>query len=600
MDDVELWNLASRAPEPARAEILEKLASGDEQRSRVAALLAQPAPRQDEGPRYEILGLVGAGTQGEVYRARRLDLDRECALKVLRNVSDPGFVERVRAEAGLMARVLSPHVVPVFDAGDLGDGRYFIEMALCADPDVGGLPGEIALARSLRAHVLENGPLTADAAARLLQPICAAVAAAHRAGVVHSDVKPENVLVLPVSRRAMLGDFGVAAVIAGGAGQVGAGRVGTVAYMAPEQFEGGAAPGFPSDVYGLGGSLLFALTGLPPHPERRPEGADPRGGQHLGVPPATPRSLAEVVDRALASDPRERPSAEEMAGALDAFLARRPTPWDLSRPGRRAALFYKRHRVLVNLAFAGTVVAATLGLGLLRTVVAKTGLEARSAELEARLSSLRGSVTRLDGEQRTLEADLSRLRGERDTIAGSEAREKEARLLAEGRSAEADAQLATALEAARDSAGRAEKLQASLAQAESRGAAEEARAQRLAGDLAGREAALRAAAEGYRSSVEALRQGWGAEAAAYRRDLEREREAAAGARQRLAEAERSHAAADASQREALAHTEGKLEGCRAERDDLRRSLAAPQAELARKPGPPAAPSPAARATPPRM
>ena len=141
MDDVELWDLASHAPEHLRAEVLDRLASDGAQRVRVAELLAQPAPRPGEGPRYEIIGLIGSGTQAEVYQARRLDLDRACALKVFRNVSDPAFVERVRTEAGLMARVLSPHVVTVFDAGDLGDGRFFIEMALCAEPDVQGVPG---------------------------------------------------------------------------------------------------------------------------------------------------------------------------------------------------------------------------------------------------------------------------------------------------------------------------------------------------------------------------------------------------------------------------------------------------------------------------
>src|SRR5512138_691267 len=231
MDDVELWDLAWHAAEPLRAEVVERLAADRAQRERVEALLAQPAPARSgaDGPRYEIVGLVGAGSQADVYQARRLDLDRACALKVFRSVSDPAFVERVRAEAGLMARVLSPHVVTVFDAGDLGDGRFFIEMALCAEPDVQGAPGSVALGRSLRAHVVERGPLPADEAARLLQPICAAVAAAHRSGVVHSDVKPENVLVLPVSRRAMLADFGIAASLAAPRAAAHA-RVGTLPY----------------------------------------------------------------------------------------------------------------------------------------------------------------------------------------------------------------------------------------------------------------------------------------------------------------------------------------------------------------------------------
>lgn len=570
MDDVELWDLASHAPEALRDEVVARLSADEPQRARVLELLAQPSPRPGEGPRYEIVGLIGAGSQADVYQARRLDLDRSCALKVFRSVSDPAFVERVRAEAGLMARVLSPHVVTVFDAGDLGDGRFFIEMALCAEPDVQGAPGAVALGRSLRAHVVERGPLPPDDAARLLQPISAAVAAAHRAGVVHSDVKPENVLVLPASRRAMLADFGIASLVARRAEGDPPGRVGSLPYLAPEQFEELAPPTTASDVYGLGGTLLFALVGRPPHPERREDGTDALEGAPLALPASVPRSLAEIVGRALARDPAARPTAEELAGALDDFVARRPAPWELRRPARRLSLFYQRHRVLLNLAFAGSVLAATLGLGLLRTVVAKTGLEARERELSGLASELEADVARLSGQRDGLEAELARLRSDREAIAGAEAREREGRLRAEGRSAEADAQLTATAAAARDTAGKLERAQATASQLEARLAAAEAEVRTLEEALASAEAELRQAAERYRTSVEALRQQWESESSQLRQDLGRERENATALQQRVIEAAAAVQARVASE----ARLEGRLDACRTDRDDLRRQLEA--------------------------
>ncbi len=580
MDDVELWDLARRTPEPIRAEVVERLASDGEQRERVEALLSQPAPLRDdlEGPRYEIVGLIGAGSQAEVYQARRLDLDRSCALKVFRNVSDPAFIERVRAEAGLMARVLSPHVVTVFDAGDLGDGRFFIEMALGAEPDVQGAQGSIALGRSLRAHVVERGPLPPDEAARLLQPICAAVSAAQRVGVVHSDVKPENVLVLPVSRRAMLADFGIAASLAAPRAEGSSARIGTLAYLAPEQFESRRPPDAASDVYGLGGTLLFALSGRPPHPERQEDGSDPRRGAPLPVPAGVPRSLAEIVERALAHDPAARPTADELAHALDAFLARRPTSWDLLRPGRRLALFYQRHRVLLNLAFVGAVLAITLGLGLLRTVVAKSGLEVRARDLSLHVAALDADVRRLAGQKGSLDAELARLHAERETIAGAGAREREARLLAEGRSSEADAQLTAAATLSRETAGKLDRAQATATQLEARLAGAEERVRSLEGEVNARDADLRAGAERYRASVDALRQQWEGEGARLRQDLLRERETRALLQQRLAEAEHERSGAVQARIETKARLEGKLEACRAEHDDLRRQLDANRAE----------------------
>jgi len=446
---------------------------------------------------------------------------------------------------------------------------------------VQGAPGSIALGRSLRAHVVERGPLPADEAARLVQPICAAVAAAHRVGVVHSDVKPENVLVLPVSRRAMLADFGIAASLATPRAEGSPARVGTLPYLAPEQFEELLPPDASSDVYGLGGTLLFALSGKPPHPERCEDGSDPRGGKPLPIPASVPRSLAEIVLRALAPDPTARPTADDLAQALDAFLARRPTRWDLQRPGRRLTLFYQRHRVFLNLSLAGVVLAVSLGLGLLTTVVAKSGLEVRARNLSRHVAALDDDVLRLTGQKGTLETELARLRTEREAVAGAEAREREARLLAEKRASEADVQLTAATQLARETAGKLERAQATVAQLEARLADAQERVRSLERDVSARDTDLRASAERYRTSVDALRQHWDSEGARLRQDLARERETGAAMQRRLAEAERERNSAVQARTETRASLEGKLEVCRADRDDLRGQLDAAHAEAGR-------------------
>ncbi len=571
MDDLDLWELASHAAEPLRPEVLAGLASGEAQRERVRELLAQPAPTRGEGARYEIVGLIGSGTQAEVYQARRLDLDRACALKVFRNLADASFVERVRTEAGLMAQVLSPHVVTVFDAGDLGDGRFFIEMALCAEPNPSGPPGSIAVARSLRTWVAERGPLAPDDAARLLQPICAAVAAAHQAGVVHSDVKPENVLVLPSSRRPMLADFGIAA---GLAEPRRATRVGTIPYLAPEQFENLLPPSTASDVYGLGGTLLYALCGRAPHPERAADGSDPRHGAPTALADTVPSSLAELVARALAREPAARPTAAELADALDSYLARRPTSWELRRPARRASLFYQRHRLLVNLVFAGLVVAATLGLGLLRTVVAKTGLENRAGELSGQVAGLDADVRHLEEQRSKLELEVARLRSERETLAGAEAREREGRLRAEGRFAEAELQLAASASVVRELTSKVSAAQAAAGALENQLLGTETRLRTTEAELAARRTEARTEADRYRSSLETMRQTWAETEAALRADLAYQRDSAAELRSAVSDAERDRAASAQLRIAAESRIEGRLDACRADREDLRQELQA--------------------------
>ncbi|HEY6098832.1 MAG TPA: serine/threonine-protein kinase, partial [Anaeromyxobacter sp.] len=308
--------------------VVKELCGGDaELEALVTGLLAhydRPEAPLPEGPFPCELGPftlereLGAGAHGRVYLARRPPLDGFVAVKLLR--PGPGmsqFVEQVRREAGRARRIPSVHVVPVFDAGRIEGGPFYVEMAVCADPDEAS-PGSIRIGRSLR-----DAPpgLSPDEAARLVGDLARAVHAAHRTGVVHGDVKPENVLLTPETRRVMLADFGIATSLAVAA-RPGSTPVGTVAYMAPEQWRDRLAPSEASDVYTLGGTLYFLLSGAAPHAARE-HGDD---GPPPPLPARVPQRLREIAARALAPDPADRPSsAGALAEELRRFRALEPT-----------------------------------------------------------------------------------------------------------------------------------------------------------------------------------------------------------------------------------------------------------------------------------
>ena len=178
------------------------------------------------GDRYELLGLIGVGGMGSIYRARDRELDEVVALKMLRTdlVSSPAILERFRREVKLARRVTHRNVARVFDIGE-HDGDKFLTMEL--------VDGE-----SLGALVAREGALPFARVVEIVSGICAGLTCAHAAGVVHRDLKPDNVL-LASDGRVVLTDFGIArAFTDGGAGSTMGLLVGTPAYMAPEQVEG--------------------------------------------------------------------------------------------------------------------------------------------------------------------------------------------------------------------------------------------------------------------------------------------------------------------------------------------------------------------------
>jgi len=245
--------------------------------------------------RYEVETLLGAGGMGRVYRARDRALDEVVALKLLRRelLDTPGMVERFRREVKLARRVTSIHVVRTFDLGQHGSD-HFLTMEY--------VPGS-SLARRL-----EIEPPTVEEAVTIARAVCQGMAAAHQAGVLHRDLKPDNVLV-STSGRIAITDFGIARTSHGVETTLDR-FVGTPAYMAPEQVDGVSAIGPHTDVYALGAILFEMLTG------RRPfVGRDPLqvAVARLRLPPPDPRSLraipdrlAELVVRCLAVEPTSR------------------------------------------------------------------------------------------------------------------------------------------------------------------------------------------------------------------------------------------------------------------------------------------------------
>ena len=299
----------------------------------------RPASGRDVGPDpppgYEILGELGRGGMGVVYRARQLEPGREVALKMIRQaaLASPEDAARFRREAEATARLDDPHVVPVFEVGGFEPGRAghdggdpFFSMKLIEGT---------TLDKELR-----RGPRPPRELAATLAPVARAVDAAHRAGVLHRDLKPSNIL-LDGAGRPFVTDFGLAGRVplppAAGAEQASDEQptltqpgaiLGTPAWMSPEQAGGRrAAVGPRSDVYSLGAILYAGLCGRPPF-----EGETPAATvlKVLDSEPRRPRRIHEDADpdlelialKCLQKPPDLRyPTAAALAEDLEAYLA---------------------------------------------------------------------------------------------------------------------------------------------------------------------------------------------------------------------------------------------------------------------------------------
>jgi serine/threonine-protein kinase len=268
--------------------------------------------------RYEIEELVGHGGMSSVYKARDSLLERHVALKILHEQysADEDFVERFKREARSVAQLQHPNIVTVIDRGE-EDGRQFIVFEY--------IDGE-----NLKEHVVRKGRLDAREALEIALEVAHGLAFAHDQGLVHRDVKPQNIL-LNGDGRAKVTDFGIArSVDVDGMTQTGT-VLGTSNYIAPEQASGQRVDAH-SDVYALGVVLYELLAGELPFPgesfvavamkhmhEPAPNLLDVRGD--------VPLRVAAAVDRALEKDPEQRfPTMDAFAAELEACLAELDQP----------------------------------------------------------------------------------------------------------------------------------------------------------------------------------------------------------------------------------------------------------------------------------
>ena len=246
--------------------------------------------------RYEILKLLGEGGMGAVYKARDQEVDRLVALKVIRPelAGHSSVLQRFKQELILARTVTHRNVIRIYDLG-VADGCRFITMEFIEGRDL--------------SSALEEGKLEPQEAVKILRQVCAALEAAHTEGVVHRDLKPQNIM-LEASGRVVVMDFGLArSMEASGLTQAGA-IMGTPAYMSPEQAKGLPADER-SDIFALGIILYQMLTAVVPFKAEtalaslllRTQGAPP---PPMKLQPSIPQALNDIVLKALATDPANR------------------------------------------------------------------------------------------------------------------------------------------------------------------------------------------------------------------------------------------------------------------------------------------------------
>lgn len=282
---------------------------------------ARPGP-----PGYDILGVLGRGGMGVVYRARQHGLDRVVALKMILAGphASPTVVARFRAEAQAVARFQHPNLVQVFEVDDFDNMPY---MAL-EFVDGGTLAKKIA-----------REPQPPAFAAETVEKLARAMQYAHDRGIAHRDLKPANILIA-ADGTPKITDFGLAKSLEGDSGQTHSGQImGTPSYMAPEQAEGKPDVGAPADVYALGAILYDLLTGRPPFAGSSVLDTLEMVRTREPVPPSDltgklPRDLETICLKCLQKDPAKRyASAGDLAEDLENYLDGKPIT---ARPVGRA------------------------------------------------------------------------------------------------------------------------------------------------------------------------------------------------------------------------------------------------------------------------
>ncbi|GAA4440519.1 serine/threonine-protein kinase [Phytohabitans houttuyneae] len=285
--------------------------------------------------RYAIVEQIGVGGMSEVWLAVDQVLDRPVAVKALTATLDdePDLFAATWREARATAKLTHPHVTQIYDYGEqrLSDGSVVPYLVM-----------ELLDGRNL-ADRLAAGPLPWPEAARTAAQVASGLAAAHRMGVVHRDVKPGNVMLTQTGAKVL--DFGIAALAGARPEGDGGWLVGTPAYAAPERLDAGP-PDPADDVYALGALLYEALTGRPPLPVATWDEAEQAHRRSPAVAPPSvpglPSGVAALVLACLSRDPDRRPRAQDVADTLDAAVPPVGPPDARPSDARRPATRYTR------------------------------------------------------------------------------------------------------------------------------------------------------------------------------------------------------------------------------------------------------------------
>lgn len=265
-------------------------------------------PLPEKIGRYEVKSELGRGGMATVYRAYDPNSGREVAIKVLPRemLHDPQFRSRFEREIKLIASLEHPAIVPIYDAGEVNEQPYFVMRFM----NGGSL-----------SDVIEKGPIPIDDTARTIERIAQGLAYAHRKGVIHRDLKPDNIL-FDETGEPFISDFGVAKLTESTSNLTGSGVIGTPAYMSPEQAQGTEID-LRSDVYGLGVIVYQMLTGHQPYSADTPMGVvvkhitDPVP-EILKVLPDLKPEVDSVIKAAMAKDKEQRfANTIELAKALN-------------------------------------------------------------------------------------------------------------------------------------------------------------------------------------------------------------------------------------------------------------------------------------------
>lgn len=371
--DIGVNEYLNRFPQYREALFL-RLSPARQMTLRLGTALAVASDRPPEIPGYEVLGILGQGGMGIVYKARQEKLQRFVALKMIvgGNRTVPELVGRFLGEAQAVARLQHPNIVQIFEAGE-HQGQPYISL-------------EFVDGTSLDKKV-SGQPLPPQAAAELLLPLAQAIEAAHRRGIVHRDLKPANVL-LTAEGTPKVTDFGLAKYLDDDVTRTQTGVIlGTPSYMAPEQAEGRVKEiGPTADVYALGAILYEMLTGRPPFRgttslETLEQVRSQEPVRPSSLQPKIPRDLETICLKCLQKDAQRRyASAAELAEDLMRFLAGEPIQ---ARPVSEWVSFWRWYRRNPAQAWTSVVAAGAIGMVITFVIMFATGLGPGNREAEA-------------------------------------------------------------------------------------------------------------------------------------------------------------------------------------------------------------------------